>query len=644
MLLFAVLLNCPAFIFSQELSDTALKREVLIEEIVVTSSRAQIPFSHVLRSTEVCTSGDIRMSVTGEPSGALEMIPGVDIRQRGAPGQQTDISIRGGTFDQTLVLVNGVNVSDPQTGHHNMDLPFDMDAIERIELLKGPGARIFGPNAFNGVVNVIVKEPLENRIRASVTGGSHNFTNASLSLSLTRLKLSDQFSASRSSSDGYIDNTDFTNASLFNRLIFKAGKRKFDLQSGYFSKGFGANSFYSLKFPDQYEETRTFFGSLKVSLSGRISPVFYWRRHYDCFKLFRDDPPAWYTGNNYHMTDAIGSSLNYEIKEGDDFVTSIGYSVRFERIMSNKLGKDLNTEKPVPWTDDLKYTKGASRMNAGIMIEQSYYGSILQLSGGLLTNYSNGPKQGITIFPGIDAGLSLTDNLRIFSSLNKTLRQPTFTDLYYNDATSRGNPDLKPEEALAAEAGIKYRKESFASELSFFRRNGKNMIDWVKTDESEIWQVMNLTSVIISGVEVSAEFDFRQSGNRFLNYARAGYTCLYADKSSKGYQSKYLLDIMKNKVDLVLAHKIYKNISANWTISWQERAGGYISYTNGIANKTETPFRDVFLIDGRISYRNKGFGLFLSATNILNESYYDIGGVSEPGRWLRAGIIIDDLL
>ncbi|HNX65519.1 MAG TPA: TonB-dependent receptor [Bacteroidales bacterium] len=638
------ILNCPLILYSQSLQDTIQGKEVQIDEIVITSSRAGVTFSRTLRSIEVSTSGDMRLSVTGEPSGVLELIPGVDIRQRGAPGQQADISIRGGTFDQTLILINGVNISDPQTGHHNMDLPFDLDVVDRIELLRGPGARIFGPNAFNGVVNVIVKEPTGNRIRASVTGGSHNYTNASLSLSLAGEKISDLFSASHTSSDGYITNTDFVNTSFFNRFKFRRGKTGFDLQTGYYSRDFGANSFYSAKYPSQYEKTHTCFGSLKATFTEKIEPVFYWRRHYDCFELFRDDPPSWYTGHNYHMTDVAGSAFNYEIKEGINLTTSIGYSFRYERILSNKLGHDLKAHKEIPRTNGLEYTRGDSRLNAGVMIEQSYFGKSWRISGGLLANFSDAQKSGITIYPGVDAGVSLTDHLSLYATLNRTLRQPTFTDLYYNDPTSKGNPDLKPEEAFAMEAGVKYRKNYLISEISIFRRNGKNMIDWVRADDNEIWQVMNLTSVNISGAEISFEFDFQQSGNSFLNYLRAGYTHLCADKTSEGYQSKYLLDILKNKIDIVLSHKIYKNLTANWSLTWQDRAGGYTAYTNGVADRIETPFRNVFLADGRITYQLQGAAVFLSATNITGIRYFDIGGVQEPGRWLRAGIIIKDIL
>ena len=170
------------------------------------------------------------------------------------------------------------------------------------------------------------------------------------------------------------------------------------------------------------------------------------------------------------------------------------------------------------------------------------------------------------------------------------------------------------------------------------------MIDWVRADEAEQWHVMNLTRVNISGAEISAGYDFMQSGSSFLRYIRAGYTFLYADKSSEGYQSKYLLDILKNKADIVVSHNIAGRLTASWSLTWQDRAGGFIRYTDGVPDKTETPFRDVLLIDGRISYRYNGLNLYISASNLGNIRYYDIGGVQEPGRWIRAGMVIEDTL
>ncbi|HPT02856.1 MAG TPA: TonB-dependent receptor [Bacteroidales bacterium] len=622
-------------IYGQEKADTSL----YLNEVVVTASRVQVAFSQALRAVDVSTRTELRLAAADNAAGILETATGADIRQRGAPGQQADLSIRGGSFDQTLVLINGVNVSDPQTGHHNMDLPFDMSAVQRMELLMGPAARIFGPNAFNGVVNVIVKEPSENEVSARFSAGSYKYNAEGLSFSVRKRSVSDFFAAGRTASDGYIDNTDFRNMSFFNRMALSAGAKKLELQTGYSSKAFGANSFYSPKFPNQYEETQTIFASLRTEVVKGVAPVFYWRRHYDCFQLFRDNAPSWYTGHNYHRTDVFGSDMNYVIGKSGHFSTSAGYNFRYEAIVSNKLGEELGSSKPVAGADGVYYSYGARRYNAGVLAEESFSDGRWSLTGGALLNFFSGAdRKKITIYPGLDAGYSLSGATRLYASINRTLRQPTFTDLYYNDAVSVGNPGLHPEKAWAFEAGVKYDRDGFNGRISLFERLGKDMIDWVRPADEEKWHVMNFTEVNISGLEVTGQYDFERNCSRFLKSIRAGYAWLYADKSSRGYQSKYLLDILRNKADIVFTHYIGRKITACWSASWQDRAGGFIRYSGGVAGTSESPFSDVFLLDGKMVYSCKRFQVFVEAVNMAGVKYYDVSNVEQPGRWFRAGI------
>jgi iron complex outermembrane receptor protein len=130
-----------------------------LSDVIITENRMQTPFSESARSMYVITKSQLASLPVQSVAEALTYVPGVDIRQRGPMGIQTDIGIRGGTFDQTLILINGVKVSDPQTGHHSFNLPLNLDNIERIEVLKGQGARIYGQNAFNGAINIITKVP-----------------------------------------------------------------------------------------------------------------------------------------------------------------------------------------------------------------------------------------------------------------------------------------------------------------------------------------------------------------------------------------------------------------------------------------------------------------------------------------------------
>ncbi len=126
-----------------------------LDEVIIQENRIQIPFSKQSRNISLVDRNQIETSPARSLPEVLSFVPGVDIRQRGVSGVQADIGIRGGSFEQTLMLLNGIKLSDPQTGHHMMNIPVPLVNIDRVEVLKGPASRIFGQNAFTGAVNVI---------------------------------------------------------------------------------------------------------------------------------------------------------------------------------------------------------------------------------------------------------------------------------------------------------------------------------------------------------------------------------------------------------------------------------------------------------------------------------------------------------
>ena len=216
----------PVKIKAQEPADS-LKEEIeqqddsqdiqhlMMDGVVVTASRTPVEAQKSTRIVTVITKTEIARAPGRNLNDILRNIPGLDIRQRGPLGTQADLSIRGGTFDQTLILLNGVNITDPQTGHHNLNLPVDIESIERIEILNGPAAKSFGPNAFSGVINIITGNRSPNRISTSLLLGQYGLSGASANISNTLGKLEQFLSLSRTASDGYIENTDFSNGTVF---------------------------------------------------------------------------------------------------------------------------------------------------------------------------------------------------------------------------------------------------------------------------------------------------------------------------------------------------------------------------------------------------------------------------------------------
>ena len=193
-------------------SDTTVTK---LDEVIIAENRIQLPYSEQSRSISLVQNEEIKNSPAISTADLLHYVGGVDVRTRGANGIQSDIGIRGGTFEQTLILVNGIKLNDPQTGHHSMNLPINLQQIERIEVLKGPSARTFGQNAFAGAINLVTKEPEKSYATLGLQGGDFKLWGVNASGGLITGKNSHQVAFSYNASDGYKHNTDYSLLNAF---------------------------------------------------------------------------------------------------------------------------------------------------------------------------------------------------------------------------------------------------------------------------------------------------------------------------------------------------------------------------------------------------------------------------------------------
>src|SRR5687768_7496898 len=131
------------------------------QTIVVTGAATPIEIGSVTRTLTVITRDQLERLPVHTVADALRLAASVDVRARGERGVQSDFAVRGANFGQMLVLVDGVRINDAQSGHHNGDIPVPLDAVERIEVLHGPGSSLFGADAFGGTVNVITRQTVE---------------------------------------------------------------------------------------------------------------------------------------------------------------------------------------------------------------------------------------------------------------------------------------------------------------------------------------------------------------------------------------------------------------------------------------------------------------------------------------------------
>ena len=626
----------PGKMQAQRSNDSLQVKSYELDDVFVIAERTPVESQQAARIVTIITKSEIERAPAQNLDDLLRYIAGVDIRQRGPLGAQADLSIRGGTFDQTLILLNGVNITDPQTGHHNLDLPVDIESIERIEILQGPAAKSFGPNAFNGAINIITGNSKPNHIRTSGMFGQHGLHKAAANVSNTIGNFKHFISVNRISSDGYIKNTDFLGINIFYQAGFASKVGTFDFQTGFNKKDFGANSFYSLKYPHQFEATRTEFVSLKYLSNTLIkfAPTFYLRRHLDRFELKRNNDSIPF---NHHQTNTAGLNLN--IWTAHCFgKTSLGIDFRNEHIISNVLGNTLNVPIAVFNFDSDFYTKYYNRMNTSIYAEHSVSWIMLTITAGFMAHH-NSDLKGFRIYPGIDLSYRFSDHFKLYSSANKTLRMPTFTDMFYKSSAQQGNPGLKPEEAITLEGGMKYNCSFLKGYISSFRRWGYNMIDWVKnpSPDSIIWRSMNNTQINYTGIECSLTLTPAKEGPfERIQSIRISYAFLQADSNLNNMLSKYALDYLRHQITSGIDVRIAWKLNISCRLTFHIRNSVYQNVNGQVVS-----YKPFWLSDAKIYWKDKRYTMYTEASNIFNARYYDFGGIIQPGIWFRGGIVMD---
>lgn len=583
----------------------------------------------------VITKNDIHSSAAQSIDDLLRHTAGIDIRQRGPHGSQADISIRGGSFDQVIILLNGQNISDPQTGHFAFNIPVDIHDIERIELWYGNQAGIHSTSALCGVINIITQRKTTTGMEMNAGYGDYNFRKAHGAGYFSAKKNTMYISAGHTANNGYMHNTDFAGTQTY-FLYHHKGKISIEAQGGYQEKALGANRFYSNRYPDQYDENSNIFGSIKASTGKalKILPSILYRRHNDHYVLIRNTPGV-YQNYHYNQVYDICLPMSYKSRFGTSFIEA---GIRNENIISNRLGEDI-TPIAIPGSDSL-YHKGHNRNIQNIFVGHRFHNHRLSIYPALSFSMNSDYKNIALMYPSLETGLTITHRLSVFASIRKNYRLPTFTDLYYKSKNIRGNPDLQPETAITMETGGSYTGKIISISSTIYRRNAMNIIDWIWHDDTKLWHTENITRLISTGIDISMRILPRQI-NKYLspvNDLSITYSYNELNKNSYSHISNYVLDNIKHRITGIIDYHLYKNISMSWNISYRERNGGYLVYDKASNRDEEIPYKPLWLIDTKIYYKKPTYLLYIETTNVFNKEYYDIGNIMQPGRWAKGGI------
>ena len=618
-------------------SSTLTDQDVELSELEVTAQAEPLVFSQVGRVITTITKQEIEQAPVSNLADLLSFVQSVDIRQRGGYGIQADVSIRGGSIDQVLVLLNGIPISDPQTGHFNLNIPVELSDIQKVEILKGPGARTFGSNAYSGAINIITKTLDQNSLDMRASGGQHALYHYGASANIAIKKWRTRLSYDQKGSDGYMENTDFKSYNAFVQSVLDLKKINLDGQFGFMKKDFGANSFYSPKYPMQFEKNESRLASLGIHFGKKVkvSILPYYRQHRDNWQLTREKPDIY---QNFHQSDVYGGRAKIIIFSllGK---STIGLDYKNENLLSTNMGEKLETEKTIPWAKNHKFKYSYQRKHAGLYFEQSK--SFLKkwnITAGLLSHWYSGITTTANIYPGLDLSYHTNNNLKIFASANNAMRLPTFTDMFYSGPSNIGNPDLNPETSLSFELGSKYKRKHFSAEVSIFRRYGKNTIDWIWQEDLEKWKTENMTEITTNGIELYSQLN--PSGLwqlRFWKSIGVDYTYLDLIKEKSDMKSKYAFNNLRHQLHINFQFEIVSNLFLQIQTTYQDRMGYYQTYDFIEKAYVDHPYEDYWMLNGKISYQYQQFKLYIEAKNLGNIEYVEYG-IPQPGIWVMGGI------
>ncbi len=612
---------------SAQNADTAVLRTLRIDEVGITGSQSA-PTRRSLAQTPLFD----RKAGTAAPlqtlESALRLQPSVDLRERGSKGTQADITLRGGSFDQTMVLLNGIDFTDARTGHQSHSLPVDLDCISAVDLIDG----VPGLGAYAGAVNIRTAPLRPRYLRFAAEGGEHGYAYANLSGACSSERSSLLAAGSYRRSDGYRRNTDFETYNAYLRATHETRRvGLFDLQAGYQHRAFGSNGFYAAYNPDQWEQTSTALASLRWVLersAWSMGASASYRKNFDRYDWTRG------AAMNRHATDNVGARAWAERRWAAG-TTTLGGDYAFNHIYSTNLGTPL----AVPHGD---YLCADARHTGNLYVSHLKQWRRFDVSGSAGASFS---PYGEAALWSLAAGFRPFEGLRIETGASQSMRLPTFTDLYYTSPAQINNLDLRPEKATTWRLGADWRRGGWhASALTYFRA-GRDIIDWVwHGDDDPVaewrgkWHSEQTSALDTWGLELAVGYT---RGEGLLRHAGLSYAYVTTDRDD-AVIARSAMDFMRHKAAATLELRLLRRLSLALTGSLYDRNGSYTDYpVPGDSSVSEVrDFEPYFLLDARLAWEKGICRLHLDATNLTGTRYCDMGGIPLPGRWVTAGVTI----
>lgn len=628
----SLLLAVP--VHAQNEADTAdVAFEVqLSDSVVVTAARVASASQETGRRVTVYSRRDIESLSVNSVDQLLDVVAGLDVESRGGFGVQSDLTMRGSTFNGVLLLLDGARINDPMTGHFLMDLPVPLSEVARVEVLRGPATALYGPDALGGVVHLITKTALEQK-RESAPGrsaqvdgryGKHNLYEGGAAARSVGPKTTISAAATAQGSDGQtVRNdegepipsgrgddvqTDFERRAGTAAVTHDLGNATLYTRAGVDDRDFSAWHYYTAFDSDKAREATSTYWTQVRAMSDREAST-PWRaqvsakQHHDRYAYNAEVSP------NEHTSRMLNAQAQASHDWGPTRLTT-GASGQLRGIDSNRYGVH-------------------SDLLGGAFVNLQW-AATSRLTVNQSTRVDYDPLYGLEPTPQLFLAYNV-GRVTLRTGGGRAVRAPNYVERYIDSGGNKGNPDLDAEKSWSGEVGVDVRTPSgLALHLTGFGRTTRDLIDYaLPSENAEAFVARNLHRVETLGLEMETALDRRIGGVGL--HLDAAYT---------------LLDASLNTQETVADYK-YALTSARHLVQGSASVDVH-SVTLGVQGLWKDRLQDVGLaterygvVHTRLAYRTRVGGSRVTVSgelrNAFDRDYSEVFDAPMPGRTLLIG-------